>query len=273
MRFAIHKLRASRVNLQMNDYVGGLPSPMAFLGLAESIGRDLGLEPWTARVLPVLHAVHVSDGRTKPEMEPKSDKESKLKVFAPIEIVEDMIGTVEVSLILDLPGCENTEDLRRLVLTKRIAGGTVCNKDVRVEVVAADGSCLKGLSRGYAMLRPDQEDRRIISSGDLDQMERIARILFPETREPGRGWIIPVAVGHRLLEDPETVPKRIRTRNADVPHVFVEPCLGIAELVSVRNARLTGLDDLGLSDRLWRWSAEGDHVLGHPAYQPVYALS
>jgi hypothetical protein len=267
MPFAIHKLRASRVNLLMNDYVGGLPSPMAFLGLAESIGRDLGLEHWKSRVLPVLHGVYVSDGRTKPEMEPKSG------VFTPIETMEDMVGTVEVSLILDLPGCENAEDLRRLVLTKRIAGGTICNKDVRVEMVAADGSCLRGLSRGYAMLRPDQEDRRIISSGDMLQMERIARILFPETREPGRGWIIPVAVGHRLLEDPETVPKRLRTRNADVPHVFVEPCLGIAELVSVRNVRLTGLDDLGMSDRLWRWSAEGDHVLGHPAYQPVYAVA
>jgi hypothetical protein len=265
MRFAVHNLCASRVNLQMNDYAAGLPSPMAFLGLAESIGRALGVDHWKASVLPILHAVHVSEGRTKPEMEPKGG------VFTPIEIVEDLVGTVEVSLILDLPRCESADDVRSCILCKRIAGGTISNRDVHVDVVARDGSCLKGLSRGYAMVRPDQDERRIISSGDMDQMERIARILFPEIREPGRGWIVPVAVGHRLLEDPQAVPKRLRARSPDVPHVFVEPCVGIAELVSVRSARLTGLDDDDMADRFWKWSAEGSHVLGHPAYHPHHA--
>lgn len=265
MHFAIHNLQASRVNLQMNDYVAGLPSPMAFLGLVESIGRDLGVDPWAARVLPILHSVHVSEGRTKPEMEPKSG------AFTPIEIMEDLIGTVDVSLILDLPGCDDAEAVQARILCKRIAGGTIANRDVRVDIVARDGSCLRGMPRGYAMLRPDQQDRRIISSGDLQQMERIARLVFPEIREPGRGWIIPVAVGHHLLEDPDTVPKRLRTRSADIPHVFVEPCVGIAELVSVRNARLTGLDDDGMADRFWQWSAKGQHVLGHPAYHPLHA--
>ncbi|MCL7466256.1 type I-F CRISPR-associated protein Csy2 [Phaeovulum sp. NW3] len=265
MRFALRNLRASRVNLLMNDYAAGLPSPMAFLGLAESIGRDLGVTPWIARVLPILHAVHVSEGRTKPEMEPKSG------AFTPIEIVEDLVGTVDVSILLDLPGCESAEAVKNVALCKRIAGGTIANKDIRVDVVAQDGSGLKGLPRGYAMVRPDQPERRLISSGDLVQMERIAQILFPAEREPGRGWIVPVAVGHRLLEDPDTTPKRLRARSPDIPHVFVEPCVGIAELISVRNARLTGLDDESMTERFWRWSSEGRHVLGHPAYHPQYA--
>ena len=265
MRFAIRNLRASRVNLQMNDYAAGLPSPMAFLGLAESLGRDLGLAHWTSSVLPILHSVHVSEGRTKPEMEPKAS------AFTPIETVEDLVGTVDISLILDLPGYDSAGEVRSRILCKRIAGGTISNRDVRVDVVARDGSCLKGLARGYAMMRPDHDERRLISSGDIDEMERIARILFPEVREPGRGWIVPVAVGHRLLEDPDTTPSRLRARSPDVPHVFVEPCVGIAELVSVRNTRLTGLDDDGMADRFWRWSAEGSHVLGHPAYHPHHA--
>ncbi len=265
MRFALRNLRASRVNLLMNDYASGLPSPLAFLGLAESIGRDLGVTPWAARVLPVLHAVHPSEGRTKPEMELKAG------TFTPIEIIEDMVGTVEVSILLDLPGCESADAVKNAALCKRIAGGTITNRDLRVDVVASDGSGLKVLSRGYAMVRPDQPERRLISSGDLVQMERIAKILFPAIREPGRGWIVPVAVGHRLLEDPDTVPKRIRARSPDMPHVFVEPCVGIAELISVRNARLTGLDDDGMSDLFWRWSSEGQHILGHPAYHPHHA--
>lgn len=265
MRFAIRNLHASRVNLLMNDYAAGLPSPMAFLGLAESIARDLGVQHWKARILPILHSVHVSDGRTKPEMEPKSG------AFTPIEIIEDLVGTVDVSLIIDLPGCENAHEVGSRILCKRIAGGTIANKELRVEVVADDGSCLKGMRRGYAMVRPDQVERRLISSGDLGQMERIARILFPEVREPGRGWIVPVAVGHRLLEDPDTAPKRLRARSPDIPHVFVEPCVGIAELISVRNARLTGLDEDGMADRFWSWSSEGSHILAHSAYHPHHA--
>lgn len=266
MRFAIHELHASRVNLLMNDYAAGLPSPMAFLGLAESIGRDLGVEPWAARVLPILHAVHASDGRTKPEMAPTNKS-----TFGPIETVEDMIGTVKVSLILDLPGCGSADDLRHVALTKRIAGGTIRNLNLRVDTVAADGGCLKEIPRGYAMVRPDRPERRIISSGDMAAMRRIANTLFPAVREPGRGWIVPVAVGHRLLENPDTVPRRIRPRSADMPHVFVEPCIGIAELISVRNPRLTGLGDAGMSDLFWCWSVEGEHILGHRAYQPVTA--
>lgn len=199
MRFVVRNLKASRVNLKMNDYAAGLPSPMAFLGLAESIGRDLGLEPWSARCLPILHAVHVSEGRTKPEMEVRSG------VFTPIEIMEDMIGTVDVSLILDLPGCEKADRVTQVIQFKRIAGGTISNRDFRIHPVPEDGGCLKGLPRGYALVRPDRNERRIISSGDVAALERIARILFPEVREPGRGWIVPVAVGHRLLENPDTV--------------------------------------------------------------------
>jgi hypothetical protein len=175
-------------------------------------------------------------------------------------------------LILDLPGHEDADAVKSCILCKRIAGGTISNRegDLSVRVVANDGTCLEGMRRGYAMVRPDQEERRLISSGDLGQMERIARILYPEVRQPGRGWIVPVAVGHRLLEDPDKVPRRLRARSPDIdiPHVFVEPCVGIAELISVRNARLTGLDDDGMADRLWRWIAEGRHVVAHPVYHP-----
>lgn len=266
MMFVAHNLKASRVNLLMNDYAAGLPSPMAFLGLTESLARDLDLDHWKARVLPILHAVHVSEGRTKPEMEPKGES------FSPIETVEDMIGTVEVSLLLDLPGCDSSEAVCSRLLRKRIAGGTISNRELTVKSVPLGGAALKHMSRGYAMVRPDQQDRRLISSGDLLDMERIARILFPETREPGRGWIVPVAVGHRLLEDPATTPKRLRARSGDpdIPHVFVEPCVGIAELISVRNSRLTALNETDMSDRLWSWHAEGEHVLGHPAYSPIH---
>lgn len=264
--YAVKNIRASRVNLIMNDYAAGIPSPLSFLGLADLIMRNLGLEPWSARVIPVLHQVSVSEGRTKPEMENKSG------VFEPIETMEDLTGTVDVSLILHLPGCESESALRRQLIGRRIAGGLIQNDKIEVGSVTADGSAFKGLRRGYAVIRPDISERRFITSGDLTPeqsgLARIAEILFPSERPPGFGWIVPSAVGYRLLEDPETVPQRIRTRSKDVPHVYAEPVVGIAELVSVRNRRLTGMTMSDLDKIFWSWDSRGDLILGHPDYHP-----
>lgn len=264
--FVLKDIRASRVNLVMNDYAAGLPSPLSFLGLGDLIARQLGLHPWSARVIPILHRVYVSEGRTKPEMENKSG------IFEPIETIEDMTGSVEISLLLHLPGCESESALRAQLVGRRIAGGLIQNDYVEVRSVTPDGSAFRGLRRGYAMIRPEQPERRFITSGDLTPeqpgLEHIAETLFPADRPLSFGWIVPAAVGYRLLEDPKTVPKRIRTRSKDIAHVYAEPVLGIAELVSVRNIRLTSLTMSDLSDLFWSWDARDDLVLGHPAYHP-----
>lgn len=264
MMIVAKNLVASRVNLLQNDYASGLPSPLSFLGLADTLVRKLGLEPWSGRALPILHHVEISKGRTKPEMEPKASG------FAPIETMEDLIGTVEVSVLIDLPGCTNDTEVRRLMAGRRIAGGLIQNDRIDVEAVTADGSAFRGLRRGYAMVRPDADrpERRRISTGDEESLSSIAHTVFPAEREPGHGWIVPVAAGYRLIEDPDTAPKRIRTRDPSVPHVFAEPVLGVAELISVRNKRLTDLTEEDLSERLWSWDARGEFVLGHPAYHP-----
>ncbi len=264
--YVVKNIRASRVNLIMNDYAAGLPSPLSFLGLGDLIIRNMGLEPWSARVIPVLHQVHISEGRTKPEMENKSG------IFEPIETMEDLTGTIDASLLLHLPNCESESELRAQLEGRRIAGGLIQNDDFKVEAVTPDGSAFRGLRRGFAMVRPELPERRFITSGDLnpDQhgLAKIAALLFPAERPPGFGWVVPASVGYRLLEDPETVPQRIRTRSKTIPHVFAEPVLGIAELVSVRSSRLTGLTMSGLDHLFWSWEARGDLVLGHPDYHP-----
>lgn len=264
--YVLRDIRASRVNLIMNDYAAGLPSPLSFLGLGDLLARNMGLSPWSARVIPILHRVDTSEGRTKPEMESKSG------VFEPIETMEDLTGMVEISLLLHLPGCESESALRSQIEGRRIAGGLIQNDKVDVHSATPDGSAFRGLRRGYAMIRPETAERRFITSGDLTPeqpgLARIAETLFPADRPPGFGWIVPSAVGYRLLEDPEAVPQRIRTRSQDIPHVFAEPVLGIAELVSVRNKRLTELSMDGLDALFWSWDARGNLILGHPDYHP-----
>lgn len=265
--FALRNIHANRVNFLMNDFAAGLPSPLSFLGLADLLARRMDLAPWSARVLPVLHQVHASDGRTKPEMESKSG------VFMPIETMEDLTGSVEISLLIDIPGCDDELALKRALSGCRIAGGLIQNDTLDVIPVTADGCAFRDLRRGYAMVRPDQPERLRISTGDPDGLRAIAATLFPAERPQGFGWIIPVSVGYRLLEDPETAPKRIRTRSREVPHVFAEPAVGIAELISVRNRRLTGLTEEGLSTAMWSWDARDRLVLGHTDYHPIPAAT
>ena len=267
MIFAAKNIRASRVNLLMNDYAAGLPSPLSFIGLADALMRDLKLNrdnPWGGRVIPVLHAVTISEGRTKPEMENKSG------VFNPIETMEDLVGTVEVSLLLDLPGCDSASDVAAAMMRRRIAGGIIQNDHVTVMSVTADGSAFRNLRRGYAMVRPEPHvpERLIVSAGDESSLSMLMDTLIPKERLPRTGWIVPVAAGYRLLEDPETAPARIRRRDPTLPHVFAEPLLGIAELISVRSKRLTDLSEEDLTSLFWSWHAKGDFVLGHATYLP-----
>ncbi len=262
MIFIAKNIRASRVNLLMNDYAAGLPSPLSFIGLVDAIIRDLDLTPWSGKVIPVLHDVEISDGRTKPEMENKSG------VFSPIETMEDLTGTVDVSLVLDIPECDSKSDVAEALMRRRIAGGIIQNDEIVVDAVAADGSVFRTLSRGYAMLAPmvSKPEFHAVSNGSESSYARLLDLLFPDDREPESGCFIPVAAGYHLLEDPETTPARIRRRDPTLPHVFAEPLLGMAELVSIRKRRLTGMTEEDFSSLFWSWQAEGDLVVGHPAY-------
>jgi len=265
MMFVVKDLIAARVNLLMNDFAAGLPSPLAFLGLADTVARGAELKPWTAGVLPILHSVSVSDGRTKPEME------NKFGVFKPIETLEDLTGTVAFSMLLDLPKFESAAQLREMLPSLKLAGGIIQNGTIeasQVEAVASDGSALRRLHRGFAMICPDSPERRITSNGDAESLTAVIGAIFPAERAPGSGWIVPVAVGHHLIEDPATVTHRRGKRDPSVPHVFSEPLLGIAEMVSVRHPDLTGATPDQLANRIWRWHASGSHVVGHRNYHP-----
>ena len=265
MIFAAKDIRAERVNLLMNDFAAGLPSPLSFIGLSDAIVRDLGLNPWSAKVIPILHQVYTSEGRTKPEMERSSKHHGD---FAPIEIAEDLIGTVKLSLLFDIPECESASDVKDCLARRRVAGGTIQNEKLRVDAVPKDGSAFHNLSRGYALVAPNEDafDRCITSNGDASSFARILESLFPDERTQGSGWFIPVAAGYRLLEDPDQVPERIRRRDSAVPHVFAEPLLGMAELVSVRNRRLTQLTEENFSAIFWSWCVADNLVVGHQAY-------
>lgn len=263
MLFIVRSLHASRVNLLMNDFAAGLPSPLAFLGLADSLCRVLGLRPWSASIMPILHEVRTSEGRTRPEMAPSRKDRRR---FTLSETPEDLFGEVHASILLHLEGCDDPHAVKDALWMRRLAGGPIDGRRVDVAAVAANGSAFEKVARGYAVLAPSNPTLARVATGAIEDLVEVADLLFPAERIPGTAWRTPLAVGYRLLEDPETAPKRAGTRDPSLPHVFAEPTVGVGELVSVRSKRLTDLDALSLRSALWRWHAQGTWVLGHPAY-------
>ena len=157
MLFLAKKLKASRVNLLMNDFAAGLPSPLAFLGLGAAIAPALGAPRWSVGVLPILHSVDVFEGRTKAEAAPAR----KSGVFAPIEIPEDLIGAVSVSLFLDVPECADGH---------RVADAASRPKDSRRSNRKRRYRCLDRRGRWFRVQRRELRLR--------DDPGRAAEVLF-----------------------------------------------------------------------------------------------
>lgn len=260
-------MSAGRVNLLQNDFAAGLPSPFAFLGLMASLAPALGVPRWQIGVLPIIHHLSISDGRTKGGQERDSSRVKSL------EIVEDMRGSVSFSLLVD-PGRQvDDELLGELVGRSRLAGGHIFSgrggRDIRSVPVTPDGSAMNRIARGRVIAPIEGLPT---ARGHGMDLSCLADALYPLDRSAAPGWRVPVAAGYALLEDPSAVRPRRGVRDATLPHVFAEPIAGVAELISPRNARLTTLTADGLRRLMWRYStapAAAGHcglVAAHPFY-------
>lgn len=260
----IDNLAAGNVNLLQNDYASGLPSPFAPLGLVAALAPSLGVGRWECGVLMVIHRLDASHGRTRAAMHLKEGK------FTPAEIPETMTGALQFSLLVETPARIDPDMLRKGVLSARLGGGPIfprARRTVSVRELVADGSAFRGMDRGYVPVRA-REGRRPVSAGRRPDLLAVADELYPEVKNKGTGWIVPLAVGYRLIEDPATAPRRRGVRDPGVPHVFAEPVVGTGELVSVRNPVLTGLDEAGLRGLMWRMSTAPGVIAAHPDYLP-----
>lgn len=262
MKYLVSGMKAAKVNLLQNDYCGGLPSPTAFLGLAASIAHDLGLSRWDLGVLPILHRVERSNGRMRPAMEAKSN------AFVTVELQEDMTGMVHFSLVLDLPVARPESDIVASLCGKRLGGGVIFAdlRGLRAELLSEDAKDLIKAPRGYALLPWFKDGKTEKSFGDRDSLRAVASALWPDDARERKGWRVPVAIGFRLLGSPVAPPSG--SRNANVPHVFAEPGIGVAELTSVRSARITELTGDGYSALFWSWTPTRTHITAHPSYLP-----
>lgn len=65
-----------------------------------------------------------------------------------------------------------------------------------------------------------------------------------------------------------SAPSSTRTggRGEDTPHVFAEPAVGIAEIVFIRNPRLTRIPLTDLDALIWSRARDARHVMFSPSY-------
>lgn len=268
IRVLLTNMCASRVNLMQNDYAAGLPSPLAFMGLGSSILHDLGFDRWSVRILPVIHDLVVSQGRTKPTPEPQGAR------LRNVELPEDMHGTVNFSIALDLPEERDISEIENSIVGKRLAGGAIFRstpvRPIRAIAASADGEGLKKLARGRAMT-PMTIAKTATSFGEDLSIREVKRLLNPsrdKEAEKALGYRVPVAIGYRLLTRPGANPIPAMARDAVTPHVFAEPGVGVGELISIRNPRLTMLTASELAAVFWHWSIGTSHITAHPLFNP-----
>lgn len=267
MKLLVGNLVCGKVNLFQNDYASGLPSPFSCLGFADAIGHACGFPRWSTAVLPVIHDLQVSSGRTKPELKRSEKSGGK---FAPVEIMESMTGHVEISFILDLPDVANTTKVEEFMKTARFAGSLAFpgRGGFKITEIRDGSEDIFKVRRGYAFL-PASFGKKIaapVSFGEPESLKALRDKLILEKRESGSGWVVPAAVGYRYLEDPKFVAPRKATRNPSIPHAFVEPGVSTGELVSIRNKKISDLNPENFDQIFWRWSSNEKGIFAHEIY-------
>ena len=278
MLYVVGPAIAGQVNLQQNDFVEGVPSPLAALGfagfLARKINEKMGrnIDPWSVRVLPVYHQVSVSSGRTRPA--PRRDTPSKggRSSLKSGEIAETLTGEVIFSLVIDIDAALDTGPMTQIVDRMRFAGSAIFPYQPRfsIPVRRLEGATLSTmrLPRGFAMTPPvSREQARNVSFGETEKLDAIGEKLSQKS-EKGDGYIVPCAVGLRLLEDAKSAEPRIGGRDMSIPHVFAEPGVGFAEFISVRTPDLARCHPSELAPRMWSWSSDPSHL--HAMFSPYH---
>lgn len=267
MRVVITNMKASRVNLHQNHFASGLPPVTAFMGLSACIMHELGFDRHAVRVIPIIHDLYISQGRTRSEM---GKKESH---WAPQEIPEDMHGTVFFSMILDLPADRDIQDIEACLIGKRLAGGVIFpaveGKPILIREVAKNGNCFRSLMRGRIIVPLKDMP---ISFGDAGTIWPVtdAYLYNPDVAEgviSVKGWRVPLAIGYRLIGEINEVPPH-GGRDKVTPHTFAEPGVSVAELVSIRNPKITTADNSTIDDLFFAWSSAGHHITVHQHYNP-----
>lgn len=250
--YVLKNMHFDKVNLFSNDFVAGMVSPHAFLGLAGAIRVKLSRAgAYSVSVLPIIHNISTNAGQT---IAPAIADGSTYKIE---EIAQDFTGSIDMSLIVDLEGAScNTDDIEQFIRCGRFAGGHL-NEGPLTEG-SFEVARLKDWSQvDFQDIRPGHvftPEAGPVSRGYRTGMVRVIEAMhswIEAAREHGSNeTVTTIAAG--FFRTNRSSPALAQARGGQKPHNFVESVTGLAKYIPSRSQSVTGLGP-DLKDLAWRW--------------------
>lgn len=280
-------LQLENVNTEANLHVAGLPAITSFTGfvhwlqlnwLAREVESAEAEEMVFQGVAIIGHSLSLYEGQSKCPQALHGMAPTRPEEINP-SIVQELKGDLGITLIIkviqDEDGDEecvrgvfsknNLKQLAARLLEMPIAGGRLVKPTAPFFVTSSKRLAeeLRNLSYGWLLCNAKEH----LDGKDDDSRDALDRLLDALAVTKGDddtfhrqqpGWLIPVAIGYRLLEAPVARPG---TRK-QLPHAYAEPVISLAQwryLPSlIHGANSCDLQGMGA---LWRHTWHPNHRL------------
>ena len=280
-------LQLENVNTEANLHVAGLPAITSFTGfvhwlqlnwLAREVESAEAEEMVFQSVAIIGHSLSLYEGQSKCPQALHGMAPTRPEEINP-SIVQELKGDLGITLIIkviqDEDGDEecvrgvfsknNLKQLAARLLQMPIAGGRIVKPTDPFFVTSSKRLAeeLRNLSSGWLLCNAKEH----LDGKDDDTRDALDRLLDALAVTKGDdgtfhrqqpGWLIPVAIGYRLLEEPVTRPG---TRK-QLLHAYAEPVVSLAQwryLPSLIHA--ANSCDLQGMGALWRHTWHPNHRL------------
>lgn len=280
-------LQLENVNAEANLHVAGLPAITSLTGfmywlqlnwLTREVENAEAEEMVFEGVAIIGHSLSLYEGQSKcpqalygmaptrpDEMNPSIVQELKgdLGITLIVKVMQDEDGDEEC--VRDVFSKHNLNQLAARLLGMPIAGGRIVKPTEPFFVISSQKLVekLRKLPSGWLLCNAKEH---LDGNGDdtRDALDRLLDALAVTRGDDGKfhrqqpGWLIPVAIGYRLLEEPVSRPG---TRK-QLPHAYAEPVISLAQwryLPSLIHAASSC--DLQGMGALWRHTWRPNHRL------------
>ena len=280
-------LQLENVNTEANLHVAGLPAITSFTGFMHGLQLNwLAKEVDNAEVEEMVFQGVAIIGYSLALYEGQSKCPQALDGMAPTKpeeinpsIVQELKGDLGITLIIkvmqdedgdeeclrDVFSKHNLDQLAARLLQTPMAGGRIVKPTKPFFVISSKRLVeeLRKLPPGWLLCNAKEHlDGKVDDT--RDSLDRLLDALTVTKSDDGKfhrqqpGWLIPVAIGYRLLEEPLNRPG---TRK-QLPHAYAEPVISLAQwryLPSLIHA--ANSCDLQGMGALWRHTWHPNHRL------------
>jgi CRISPR-associated protein Csy2 len=183
----------------------------------------------------------------------KKDKNSRRKKYTSLSAQPTARCHLNVSLIIAMPNDTkiNPSRIETFMRGARVAGGSVIQHgEIKYDIKNHPEAIRVIKKNGYSIV--DRKDLMVLQENDRDMIDVFLRntrrykknlkkeLGKIEEKLESNAWIVPTCLGYAKIS---STKQRNKARN-ELPHMYVEPLVGLVQYISVRSAGL----------HFWRYS-------------------